>query len=118
MEATTSPAEASRGSQYVVLSSYRRAFDLERRVYHLNGLSLGPKGVSLRALTYGAALVAAFLLLATVPVIGWPLQQVPFVVGRVAVPIALTVVLTKVAVQGRRFHYTGLALLEDLIAPR
>lgn len=96
------------------IRSYRRVFDLERRVYSVDGLRLNPSGVPVRGIAYFAVL----LLLALVAG-GLPLARVlPWYARDVIVPAAVASVLSVVRLEGRTFHLAAVALARQLAAPR
>jgi hypothetical protein len=91
--------------------SYRRVFDLERRIYSVDRLRLNPGGVPVRGVVYFLALLAAGLLAAEVPLAG----ALPWYLRDVALPGAGATVLSAVRLEGRTFHLSAHALLRSRI---
>jgi hypothetical protein len=95
----------------IEIRSYRRVFDLERRIYRVDRFRLNPGGVPLRGLVYMSANVAALTVLARIPVIGWPLAALPWYLLYVALPLTTSTLLAVVQVEGRPFHLAALPLI-------
>ncbi len=93
------------------LRSYRRVFELERRLYRVDRLRLNPSGVPVRGVVYALALVLASLALARLPVLGAALALLPWYVRDVLAPAALATLLASVRVEGRCFHLAAWSLL-------
>lgn len=100
------------------IRSYRRVFDLERRIYTIERLRLNPSGVPVRGLAYFLGAVVLSLLLAHVPLLGAPLRRVPWFAADLAAPAALAGGLTLLRVDGRTFHQAASALISFWAAPR
>jgi hypothetical protein len=88
----------------IELRSYRRVFDLERRIYRIDRLRLNPGGVPVRGVVYVLALLAATLLAARLPLVGLALKPVPWFVRYLAVPGLTGALLAVVRIEGRPFH--------------
>ena len=58
------------GTRLMEIHSYRRVFDLERRVYSVDRLRLNPSGVPVRGIVYFLAVVAGGARLLERPVFG------------------------------------------------
>ena len=102
----------------IEIRSYRRVFDLERRIYRVDRLRLNPSGVPLRGIVYFLAALAAMLLFAAVPLIGALARTLPWYLRELAVPGAGAALLTLIRVEGRPFHLAAFALLRYVLGPR
>ena len=102
----------------IELRSYRRVFDLERRIYSVDRLRLNPAGVPVRGVLYFLALLGASLIAATVPLLGGLLGDLPWYVRDVALPCASAAVLGAIRIEGRTFHLAAGALLRYGAGPR
>ena len=60
------------------IRSYRRVFDLERRVYSVDRLRLNPSGVPVRGVVYFVAVVAVVLASSSLPLLGTGLGLAPW----------------------------------------
>jgi hypothetical protein len=100
------------------IRSYRRVFDLERRIYSVDRLRLNPGGVPVRGVVYFLALLATGLLAAEVPLAGALARALPWYLRDVALPGAGATVLSAVRLEGRTFHLSAHALLRSQIAAR
>jgi hypothetical protein len=102
----------------VEIVSYRTVFDLERRVYRVDRLRLNPNGVPLRGLVYFLALLAAALLCAKLPLLGWLMRALPWYLRDLAIPTGGAALLGMIRVEGRPFHLAARALIRYGVAPR
>lgn len=102
----------------IEIRSYRRVFDLERRIYSVDRLQLNPGGVPVRGVLYFLAAVVIALLIGGLPVIGAPLREVPWYLSDLAMPAALASVLSAIRVEGRTFHLAARALISHAMGPR
>ncbi|HEX3909565.1 MAG TPA: hypothetical protein VHW67_02540 [Solirubrobacteraceae bacterium] len=93
------------------IRSYRRVFDLERRIYRVDRLRLNPGGVPVRGIVYFLALLAAVLLAARLPLIGELARAVPWYLRYLALPGLAATLLGLVRVEGRPFHLAVRAVL-------
>jgi hypothetical protein len=100
------------------IRSFRRVFDLERRIYTIDKLRLNPAGVPVRGIAYALALLAAILLFSRSPVIGSLLRVPPWYLRELAFPAGAATVLATIRVDGRTFHLAARAHLRLLTAPR
>jgi hypothetical protein len=100
------------------IRSYRRVFDLERRIYSIDRLRLNPGGVPVRGVVYFLVLLALGLLAAGVPLVGVLARAIPWYLRDVAVPAAGATVLSALRLEGRSFHLAAHALVRYRIAPR
>jgi len=96
----------------VSVRSYRRVFDLERRLHHRHA---PPGGIPLRALAYAAVAASGALVAGALP----PLSLVA-VAGPLRAGIAGTVgfALSIARPQGRLVHHCAAAILGHLAGPR
>ncbi len=100
------------------IRSYRRVFDLERRVYSIDSLRLNPGGVPVRGIVYFVAILVGGLLVARLPLLGPLATALPWFVRYLALPGASATVLALVRLEGRTFHLAAAALARYWIAPR
>jgi hypothetical protein len=100
------------------IRSYRRVFDLERRIYSVDRLRLNPAGVPVRGVVYFLAILAASLLAGELPLLGGLASRLPWYVHDLALPGALATVLSVIRVEGRVFHLAAHALVRYWVGPR
>lgn len=100
------------------IRSYRRVFDLERRVYSIDSLRLNPSGVPVRGILYLAAILALDVIAGRLPVIGGLAGALPWFLRYLLLPGATATVLGMLRVEGRTFHLAALALLRLALGPR
>jgi hypothetical protein len=98
--------------------SYRRVFDLERRIYRVDRLRLNPGGVPVRGVVYVLATLAAVLVASRLPLAGLAMRALPWVVRYLAIPGLTGTLLAVVRIEGRSFHLAALALLRHRIQRR
>jgi hypothetical protein len=102
----------------IEIRSYRRVFDLERRIYSIDTLRLNPGGVPVRGLAYFLVVLGASVLAARLPLAGSLLAAVPWYLADLAFPILVASLLSVLRLDGRSFHVSARALLVFWIAPR
>ncbi|MCW3020267.1 MAG: hypothetical protein JWN10_2575 [Solirubrobacterales bacterium] len=102
----------------IEIRSYRRVFDLERRIYSIDRVRLNPGGVPVRGLMYFLALVALALVTADLPLIGALARQLPWYLRAIALPGAGATVLGAIRLEGRTFHLAARALMRYRLGPR
>jgi len=102
----------------VEVRSYRRVFDLERRIYRVDRLRLNPSGVPLRGVVYFLALAAATSLTARLPGAGAIVDALPWYVRDLALPGVLAALLAVVQIDGRPFHLAARAVIRFRARPR
>jgi hypothetical protein len=100
------------------IRSYRRVFDLERRIYSVDRMRLNPAGVPLRGVVYLLGAIACAISIARLPVLGAAVRTLPWFVRDVFIPAALAAALTLIRVDGRAFHHVARSLAVYLISPR
>ena len=93
------------------IRSYRRVFDLERRIYQVDRLRLNPSGVPVRGVVYFLALVAGSATAARVPGLAALVAPAPWYMRDVALPALAAAALTLIRIEGRPFHLAAFALL-------
>lgn len=102
----------------IEIRSYRRVFDLERRIYSVDRLRLNPGGVPVRGVLYFLALLAAGLIVASLPLLGALAGALPWYLRDIALPGAVATVLSAIRVEGRTFHLAAQALMRYWTGPR
>jgi hypothetical protein len=95
----------------VEVRSYRRVFDLERRVYRIDRLRLNPSGVPLRGIAYFGATACAALLIARLPVVGIAVRLLPWYLRDLLMPALAAALMGVIRVEGRTFHQAAFALI-------
>ncbi len=100
------------------IRSYRRVFDLERRIYSVDRMRLNPSGVPLRGVVYLLCAVAVSVFAARLPVLSALLGALPWFMRDVLAPAAFAAALTVVRIDGRAFHHAARSLLAYLASPR
>ena len=102
----------------IEIRSYRRVFDLERRIYRVDRLRLNPGGVPVRGVIYLLLIVLAALITARLPVFGWVARALPWYLRDLLLPGALAAVWSVIHVEGRPFHLAAGALLRFRLGAR
>ena len=102
----------------VEIRSFRRVFDLERRIYRVDSIRLNPAGIPVRGVAYFLAAVVAAQALAVLPVAGRLVTVAPWYVRSLALPAAAAAVLGLIRVEGRHFHLAALGLVRFALAGR
>jgi hypothetical protein len=102
----------------VEVRSYRRVFDLERRIYRVDRLRLNPTGVPLRGVVYFLALAAASSLTARLPGAGAIVGALPWYARDLALPGVLAALLAVIQIDGRPFHLAARAIVRFHARPR
>jgi hypothetical protein len=100
------------------IRSYRRVFDLERRIYSVDRMRLNPSGVPLRGVVYLLCAIASAVLAARVPLVGAAVRELPWFLRDVLAPAALAAGLTVIRVDGRAFHHAARSMVVYLASPR
>lgn len=93
----------------IVIRSYRRVFNVERKIYRVDKWTIPiPGGVPLRAVIYFIAAELALLLLSHLPLLSLPLGLIPWQYKYVVIPLGIAVLGTQVTPDGRPAHrYVG-----------
>jgi hypothetical protein len=102
----------------IEIRSYRRVFDLERRIYRVDRLRLNPGGVPVRGVVYFLVLLAVGLLAGSLPLAGVLVKELPWYLRDLALPGGCAAVLSVIRVEGRPFHIAALALVRYGTGPR
>jgi hypothetical protein len=102
----------------IEIRSYRRVFDLERRIYRIDRLRLNPGGVPVRGLVYLLALTALGALVERLPLLGPLADMLPWYLRELIGPAAAATLLCLIGVEGRPFHLAVWALARYAAAPR
>ena len=100
------------------IRSYRRVFDLERRIYSVDRLRLNPGGVPVRGILYFLAILATMLIAASLPGVGDLVRVLPWLARDLALPAAGATVLSAIRVEGRCFHLAARGLVRYWAGPR
>src|SRR4051794_30360078 len=89
----------------MVIRSYRRVFEVDRRIYRVDRWALPvPGGVPLRAVGYFVASLLGVLAAGALPLVGEAVAVVSAPLRFVVVPLAVAVLGTQVAPDGRAAH--------------
>lgn len=102
----------------IEIRSYRRVFELERRIYRIDRLRLNPGGVPLRGLVYLAMLEVLIAAAARTPLMGSVLLLLPWYLRYLALPAAAAALLGALRIDGRPFHMVAAALAGAARGPR
>jgi hypothetical protein len=102
----------------MVIRSYRRVFDLERRIYRIDRLRLNPGGVPVRGIVYFVTLLLLALALERVMPISLLARVVPWYLRDLALPGVFSALLAVVQIEGRPFHLAARAMLGCGLGPR
>jgi hypothetical protein len=102
----------------IEIRSYRRVFDLERRIYSVDQLRLNPGGVPVRGVVYFLAMLLAGLVAGELPLLGAVVTKLPWYLRDIAAPAAGATVLSAIRLEGRTFHLAAHALVRYWIGPR
>jgi len=98
--------------------SYRKVFDLERRIYRVDRLRLNPGGIPVRGVLYFIAILSGALLAGSLPFLGSLTAVLPWYLWDLALPAVSAAVLTLIRIEGRPFHLAAWALLRFAGGPR
>ena len=93
------------------IRSYRRVFDLERRVYSVDRVRLNPSGVPVRGVVYFVGSVITLLVGAGLPLLGHALDLVPWYLRDLLLPALAATLMALIRVEGRPFHHAAHSLL-------
>jgi hypothetical protein len=102
----------------IEIRSYRRVFDLERRIYSVDRLRLNPGGVPVRGVVYLIAAAALAFLSTAIPLIGVVVKAIPWYLRDLFAPAGVATVLSVIRVDGRTFHLAARGLMGMLATPR
>jgi hypothetical protein len=102
----------------IEIRSYRRVFDLERRIYSVDQVRLNPGGVPVRGVVYFLVILLAGLIVTRLPLLGGLATKLPWYLCDIALPGGGATVLSAIRLEGRTFHLTAHALVRYWIGPR
>jgi hypothetical protein len=102
----------------IEIRSYRRVFDLERRIYSVDRLRLNPAGVPVRGVLYFLAVLATSVAAAGLPLVESLAREIPWFLRDIALPAATAAVLSAIRIEGRVFHLAAQALVRYWLGPR
>jgi len=108
----------SAGEDHIEVRSYRSVFALERRIYRIDRLRLNPGGVPVRGVVYFAVLAMALAVAGRLPLLGWPLHELPWLGRYVVAPAGLAALFAVARIDGRPFHIALVSIVRSLLAPR
>jgi hypothetical protein len=92
------------------IQSYRRVFDLERRIYRVDRLRLNPGGVPVRGVVYFLVTVSIAVAGGKLPLLGVAAEAMPWYLRDLVLPAVSAALLTVIRVEGRPFHVAARAL--------
>jgi hypothetical protein len=102
----------------IEIRSYRRVFDLERRIYRLDRIRLNPGGVPVRGVIYFLAAIAMALAVRHLPLLRVAANAVPWYLRDLILPAASAALLSVISVEGRPFHLAAHAIARYALAAR
>ncbi len=102
----------------IEIRSYRRVFELERRIYRIDRLRLNPGGIPVRGVVYFLAILAVAVLAGSLPICAMVARSLPWYVRYLALPGASAAALAVIRIEGRPFHLAAHALLRYRSGPR
>jgi hypothetical protein len=102
----------------IEIRSYRRVFELERRIYRIDRLRLNPAGVPVRGIVYFLVLAAVGVIAGGLPLARTLARSMPWYLRGLVLPGVGAALLTLVRLEGRPFHVAARALLTYRTSPR
>jgi hypothetical protein len=102
----------------IEVRSYRRVFDLERRIYSVDRLRLNPGGIPVRGVVYFLLAVCCSLIVTGLPLFGPLARTLPWFARDIALPAGAAAVFSLIRIEGRVFHLAAHALLRYWATPR
>ncbi len=102
----------------IEIRSYRRVFDLERRVYSVDRLPLNPGGIPVRGVVYLIVILALVLLVGEVPHLGVIVTVLPWYLRELVLPVLVAAALSVIRIEGRSFHLAFAAVVRYRLRPR
>jgi hypothetical protein len=102
----------------IEIHSYRRVFELERRIYRIDRLRLNPGGVPVRGVVYFLTLAGASMIAGELPLLAVLAHALPWYVRALIVPCLGAGLLAVIRLDGRPFHIAARALLGYRASPR
>jgi hypothetical protein len=100
------------------IRSYRRVFDLERRIYRVDRLRLNPSGVPLRGVVYFLVTVLIALAAGRLPLLEVAANAMPWYLRGLILPGASAALLCLIRVEGRPFHVAAHAIVRYWLGAR
>jgi hypothetical protein len=100
----------------IEIRSYRRVFDLERRIYRIDHLRLNPGGIPVRGVVYLLAVIALVAVVGRLPLVRYAIDALPWYLSYVALPLAVTSALSVISVEGRPFHLAAFAMVRSALS--
>jgi hypothetical protein len=100
------------------IRSYRRVFELERRIYRIDRLRLNPGGVPVRGVVYFLALFAVSMAAASLPLTDVIARAAPWYLRSALLPAGGAALLAVIRIEGRPFHHAAYALIRYRLGPR
>lgn len=105
-------------SEAVEIRSYRKVFDLERRIYRIDRLRLNPSGVPVRGVAYFLLALVAMLALGALPLTRLVTHVLPWYIRDLGIPACLAAVMGIIRVEGRPFHIAAMSLARFTASPK
>jgi hypothetical protein len=102
----------------IEIRSFRRVFDLERRVYSVDRFRLNPAGVPVQGLLYLLIALSTAITVSRLPLIGRMVGVLPWYLRDIGGPAAIAALLAVIRVDGRSFHLAAHAGVGWGLAPR
>lgn len=102
----------------IEVRSYRRVFDLERRIYRIDHLRLNPGGVPVRGIVYFLVLLLSSVVAGRVPLLGAIVKAPPWYLRNLALPAGSATVLGAIRIEGRPFHLAAQSLARYALQAR
>jgi hypothetical protein len=100
------------------IRSYRRVFDLERRIYRVDRVRLNPGGVPVRGLFYFLVALAVALAVCHLPLVDLAASAMPWYLRDLILPGASAALLGVIRVEGRPFHLAAQGAVRYLFGAR
>lgn len=105
-------------SETIEIRSYRKVFDLERRIYRIDRLRLNPSGVPIRGVLYFVLAALAALALGALPLTGLLVHMFPWYIRDLGGPACLAALMSIIRIEGRPFHLAAMSLARYATGPR
>jgi hypothetical protein len=102
----------------IEISSYRRVFELERRIYRIDRLRLNPTGIPVRGVVYFVVLVAASVLAGAAPLLAALARTLPWYLRTLILPGIGAALFALIRIEGRPFHLAARSLIGYRLSPR
>ncbi len=102
----------------IEIRSYRRVFDLERRIYSVDRFRLNPGGVPVRGVVYCIAAVIVALMVSAMPGLGLLARALPWYMRDLVLPALGASAASMLRIEGRTFHLAVRGLLGLVLSSR